>query len=75
MEEITLEQARKIIDEYGIDPADYISAHFRQFMNGDMADDNSVESYNYHQKCLRLVVNEGLKAIPNGKNRNTMEKK
>ena len=30
----------------------------------EQRDDDSVELANYFNKCLRLVVNEGLKAIP-----------
>lgn len=63
--EITFEEAKKIISEYGIDPDNFIQVGFKQFLNGyGDADDNSEDLFNYHSRCLKIIVTEGLKANP-----------
>jgi hypothetical protein len=58
--ELTLEEAQKVIKEYGITPDAYMAANLNHFMNGAEPDDNSVELYSYYTHCLQIVVNNGL---------------
>lgn len=63
--EITFEDAKNIIETYGIDEDEYIMQHYHQFMNGNNdADDNTIESSKYFRECLKIIVAEGLKANP-----------
>lgn len=64
MKEITFEEAKKVIEEWGVDTDNYSAVNLKHFMNGGEPDDNSIETHNYHQKCLKIVVNAGLKANP-----------
>ena len=61
---ITLKEAIGIISDFGIDSDNFIQSNFKQFLNhsGD-ADDNSIDLHYYHTQCLKMVVNEGIKAI------------
>ena len=54
-------EAVEFIKEWGIDPDNYVSANFKQFMSGDVADDNSCELHEHHQESLKIVVKIGLK--------------
>ena len=56
MSEITAKEAIEFISEWGIDPDEYILAHFRHLMSGNIVDDNSCELYDYHRACLKKVV-------------------
>jgi hypothetical protein len=56
----TLEEARKLINEYGIDEDNYILKNIEQDINGD----NSIRLGGYFRECINLVVNVGLQANP-----------
>ena len=58
--ELTLEEAQKVIKEYGITPDAYMAANLNHFMSGSEPDDNSVELDSYYTHCLQIVVNNGL---------------
>ena len=56
----TLEEARKLINEYGIDEDSYIMKNIEQDMDGD----DSITLSRYFRECINLVVNVGLQANP-----------
>ncbi len=58
--EITLEEARSVIKEWGIDSDNYSCVNLKQYMHGGDASDNSIQTHGYHQKCLQIVVDAGL---------------
>ena len=63
--EILFGEARKIIGEWGVDSDNYMTHNVKQFMNSkNDPDDNSIELYDYHQSCLKIIVDAGLKAVP-----------
>jgi len=56
----TLEEARKLINEYGVDEDGYIMKNIEQDMDGD----NSITLSRYFRECINLVVNVGMQANP-----------
>lgn len=63
MKEITLQEAQKFIKQWGIGSDNFICRNLKQFMNGDVGDDNSVELHKYHQQNLQKVVDAGLQVM------------
>lgn len=62
MEEMTLEEAKKVIEIYGIDADRYISENIKHFMDDENnPSDNSYNLNEYFKTCLRVVVSNGLK--------------
>lgn len=63
MKELTLKEAIEVIKEWGTDSDNYCSINARIIFpvyGGDPRDD-SVEKYNYHQACLKIIVEAKLK--------------
>lgn len=61
MKDITFEIAKKHIEEWGIDSDNFILGNLKHSMNGGDPTDNSIELDTHHQKCLKAVVDVGLK--------------
>ena len=56
----TLKEAYETIGEWGTNEDDFIAQNFRQFMIGDVPDDNSIELHQFHRAQLQIIVDLGL---------------
>lgn len=65
MDKSALKEAYEIIDEWGTNEDDFIAQNFRQFMSGDVPDDNSIELHQFYRAQLQIIVDLGLQTAKN----------
>ena len=57
----TLDEARELVREYGIDEDSYITQNIEHDVEND---DNSIKLSKYFRECIGLIVDEGMKVNP-----------
>lgn len=58
MKEITLKEAKEVIELYG-NVDNFIDSHFRQYLSGmNEYNDNSMDLANYYYKCEKILNEE-----------------